>query len=139
MTKILLVRHGHVEGIEPERFRGRAELVLTDRGRAEAEAIARRIASEWQPSVVYTSPMGRCIDTGAAIARAARLNRVSSSFREKRKSDPELFAAWLATPHLTRFPTGKRSRISSRERLMPCASSWRIIGTTRWSLSVTTA
>ena len=29
MTKIILVRHGHVEGISPERFRGRAELALT--------------------------------------------------------------------------------------------------------------
>jgi Fe-S-cluster containining protein len=26
MTIILLVRHGHVEGIKPERFRGRADL-----------------------------------------------------------------------------------------------------------------
>jgi broad specificity phosphatase PhoE len=28
MTKIILVRHGHVEGISPERFRGRADLAL---------------------------------------------------------------------------------------------------------------
>src|ERR1700730_12117219 len=32
MTKILLVRHGHVEGISPERFRGRADLPLTAGG-----------------------------------------------------------------------------------------------------------
>jgi hypothetical protein len=30
MTKILLIRHGHVEGIKPERFRGREPLELTD-------------------------------------------------------------------------------------------------------------
>jgi broad specificity phosphatase PhoE len=29
MTKILLIRHGHVEGIKPERFRGREPLALT--------------------------------------------------------------------------------------------------------------
>jgi hypothetical protein len=28
MTKILLIRHGHVEGIRPPRFRGRADLPL---------------------------------------------------------------------------------------------------------------
>jgi phosphoserine phosphatase len=44
VTKILLIRHGHVEGIEPQRFRGRAELPLTTLGRAEAAAVARRIA-----------------------------------------------------------------------------------------------
>ena len=37
MTKILLTRHGHVEGIKPERFRGREPLELTERGRAEAQ------------------------------------------------------------------------------------------------------
>ena len=36
MTKILLTRHGHVEGIKPERFRGREPLDLTARGRADA-------------------------------------------------------------------------------------------------------
>ena len=70
MTKILLIRHGHVEGIKPERFRGRQPLDLTERGRAEAQAVARRVAGTWRPSKIYTSPMGRCIETGAAIAKA---------------------------------------------------------------------
>ena len=50
MTKILLTRHGHVDGIKPERFRGRAPLDLTARGRADASAVARRIAAAWQPT-----------------------------------------------------------------------------------------
>ncbi len=29
MTKILLIRHGHVEGIKPAQFRGRQPLELT--------------------------------------------------------------------------------------------------------------
>ena len=70
MTKILLTRHGHVEGITPERFRGREPLELTARGREEAAAVAARIAGAWRPSKIYTSPMGRCVATGAAIARA---------------------------------------------------------------------
>jgi broad specificity phosphatase PhoE len=73
VTKILLVRHGHVEGIKPERFRGRADLVLTGRGRAEAGAVARRIASDWRPRIVYTSPLKRCIETGEAIAKACHV------------------------------------------------------------------
>ena len=69
MTKLLLVRHGHVEGISPERFRGRAELELTASGRREAELTAARIAATWRPAAIYTSPMGRCVDTGMAIGR----------------------------------------------------------------------
>ena len=42
MTKLLLVSHGHVEGISPERFRGRATLPLTAEGRCPSEA-----AREW--------------------------------------------------------------------------------------------
>jgi len=44
MTKIILTRHGHIEGVEPERFRGRAEVPLTERGKAQAALTASRIA-----------------------------------------------------------------------------------------------
>ena len=121
MTKLLLVRHGHVAGIDPERFRGRALLELTDRGRAEADALARRIAAAWQPSRIYTSPMGRCVATGAAIAQACGakaeilddLNDIDygawqlRTYTEVRDETPDLFTAWFATPHLVRFPNGE--------------------------------
>jgi probable phosphoglycerate mutase len=121
LTKILLVRHGHVEGIKPERFRGRSELPLTHRGVSEAQAVARRIASAWRPVMIYTSPMQRCIETGHAIAKAcgvesqaiAELNDIdygawqSRSYEEIEKTEPQLFAAWFATPHLVRFPGGE--------------------------------
>jgi probable phosphoglycerate mutase len=121
MTKIILTRHGHVEGIKPERFRGRAPLELTKRGAAEAEALAQRIAGTWRPAQIYTSPMSRCIATAAAIARAtgiaARtcedLNDIDygawqfKTFPDAKASDPALFAAWFASPHLVRFPNGE--------------------------------
>ena len=71
MTAVILTRHGHVDWIAPERFRGRAALPLTDTGQRQAEATAAFIRSAWpEAAVVYTSPMGRCVDTGAAIAAA---------------------------------------------------------------------
>jgi broad specificity phosphatase PhoE len=76
MAKILLVRHGHVEGIFPERFRGRAELPLTGIGQAQAVATAHRIAGEWRPAAIYSSPMGRCIATAAAIGESLGLSPV---------------------------------------------------------------
>ena len=122
MTKILLTRHGHVEGITPERFRGRQELALTALGRAQVQALARRIAGAWRPAHIYTSPLQRCVDTGAAIARAcgleasearADLNDIDygrwqfKTYEDAKADDPALFAAWFATPQLVRFPGGE--------------------------------
>ena len=121
MTKILLTRHGHVEGIKPERFRGRAPLDLTARGRAEAAAVAQRIAGAWQPGHIYTSPLGRCVETAAVIAKACGiaaktcddLNDIDygawqfKTFAEAKEQNPALFAAWFATPQLVRFPDGE--------------------------------
>jgi broad specificity phosphatase PhoE len=121
MTKILLTRHGHVDGIKPERFRGRAALELTALGRREAAAVAQRIAGAFKPSKIYTSPMGRCIATGAAIAAACDspaeicddLNDIDygawqfKTFAETKTQDPDLFAQWFAAPHLVRFPGGE--------------------------------
>lgn len=121
MTKIVLTRHGHVEGIKPERFRGREPLELTALGRQEAAAVAARIAERFQPRMVYTSPMSRCVATGAAIAAACAisagtcddLNDIDygawqfKTFAEAKAQDPALFAAWFATPQRVRFPNGE--------------------------------
>jgi phosphoserine phosphatase len=121
VTKILLIRHGHVEGIKPERFRGRADLALTDRGRAQAQAVAKRVAALWPPARIYVSPMRRCIETGGAIAKACGVEAVRMddlndidygtwqwrSYKDVAEAEPQLFAAWFATPHLVRFPKGE--------------------------------
>ena len=120
MTRILLIRHGHVEGIAPERFRGRADLPLTSLGLAQARAVAARVAAGWRPSKVYTSPLSRCVATGATIARACGApTEVLNSLvdidygawqgrvcTEVEQSEPQLYAAWRTTPHLVRFPQG---------------------------------
>jgi phosphoserine phosphatase len=118
MTIILLVRHGHVEGIKPERFRGRANLTLTKTGQRQAELLALRIAAQWAPSSIYTSPLQRCTATGAAVAEACGasseplvgLNDLdygawqSRTYDDARAKDPDFFEAWFTTPHLVRFP-----------------------------------
>jgi len=120
MTQIILTRHGHVDGISPLRFRGRTETPLTERGRRQASATAARIAAEWQPRAVYTSPMGRCVATGQAIANACGITSEIlpdlidfdygawqwRTVDDVRAAWPDLLAAWYATPHLVRFPNG---------------------------------
>jgi probable phosphoglycerate mutase len=69
MTKIILVRHGHVEGISPERFRGRADLALTPEGLRQAEATAHCIEVNWTPTALYASPLSRARTTAEAIGK----------------------------------------------------------------------
>ncbi|HLH95510.1 MAG TPA: histidine phosphatase family protein [Xanthobacteraceae bacterium] len=122
MSRIILVRHGHVEGIDPPRFRGRTELALTDRGRRQARETAKRIQASWNPVGVYSSPLGRCVATATAIAAAVRtsppeilesLNDLdygawqSRTYEEVKADAPELFELWLKAPHLVRFPAGE--------------------------------
>jgi broad specificity phosphatase PhoE len=121
MTKILLTRHGHVEGIQPARFRGRAELPLTYHGLAQADALARRIAAHWKPVAVYTSPLQRCVVTGAKIAAACGINAsvhegmgdIDYGAWQMRTHDdvkaetPEAYRLWRQAPHLVRFPGGE--------------------------------
>ena len=57
MTLIVLVRHGQTEWNRVERFRG------------QAEATAQRIAAEWRPVAVYSSPLSRAVKTAEVIAR----------------------------------------------------------------------
>jgi len=121
MTKILLLRHGHVEGIRPPRFRGRTDIPLMPEGVAEAAALARRIAAHWKPAAIYTSPLKRCIDTVAPIARECGLEPETlpalididygrwswKTYDEARAENKELFERWFASPQLVRFPEGE--------------------------------
>src|SRR5690348_12273945 len=119
--RLLLTRHGHVEGIKPARFRGRAELALTPTGLAQAEALAHRIARQWQPVAIYTSALQRCIVTGGRIAAATGapvsvagglvdLDYGAWQMRthdEIRAESPDAFALWYDAPQLMRFPKGE--------------------------------
>jgi len=93
---------------------------LTELGRAQAKAVAVRIAKAWNTAKVYTSPMGRCVATGQQIAKACRiasepleaLNDLDygqwqwRTYDEVRAEWPDLLAAWHAMPHSVRFPKG---------------------------------
>ena len=121
MTRIVLVRHGHVDWIAPERFRGRAELALSDLGRQQARALANYIAKTWRLDAIYTSPLGRCRDTSAAIAAPFRLEpRVADALcdidygewqgltREQAEERwPHEIDLWFRAPHLAAIPGGE--------------------------------
>jgi broad specificity phosphatase PhoE len=122
MTRILLVRHGHVAGMEPERFRGRRDVDLSELGVRQAQATAQGIATRWRPQAIYSSPLRRCRQTAAAIGAACGgltattlddLNDVHygdwewHTHEEVRARWPELFECWFAAPQQVRFPRGE--------------------------------
>lgn len=70
-TRLVLVRHGATEYTEQRRYSGREDVPLSDRGRAQAEATADRVAA-LAPSAaaVVSSPLSRCRHTAEVIAAA---------------------------------------------------------------------
>jgi len=121
MTKIILTRHGHVEGITPERFRGRLDLPLTALGQRQIAATSHRINATWKIAAIYTSPMSRCVITGEAIAQPsgltvnplAGLNDIDYgawqglTHDEAKARWPAEFATWFRAPHLGQPPGGE--------------------------------
>jgi probable phosphoglycerate mutase len=121
MTKIILVRHGYVEGIAPERFRGRVDLTLTAEGQRQAEAAARRIHATWRPAAVFTSPLSRSRATADAIATPLGLSPrpldglIDIDYGqwqgltpdEVRARWPELLETWHRAPDWAAIPGGE--------------------------------
>jgi broad specificity phosphatase PhoE len=119
-VKLILVRHGHVPGIDPPRFRGQHEVPLTDIGQRQARLTGAAIAARWSVDAIYTSPIGRCVETGAAIAAAtgapaevlpalANFNYGDWVWRthdEVRAETPGLYALWLSQPWRVQIPGG---------------------------------
>jgi phosphoserine phosphatase len=136
-TRLLLVRHGHVPGISPERFRGRVDIELTEQGVAEARRTGVWIARHWQPTAVYTSPLKRCRDTGTAIAAPCGLTiEVLASLTDLNYGDwqwrthdevaaesPVLYRCWRTNPQLMRIPNGE----SLQELVARAADSFRVV------------
>jgi broad specificity phosphatase PhoE len=121
VTKIILTRHGHVEGIEPVRFRGRLQLELTDQGRWEARRTRDRINSAWKVAQVYSSPMHRAVETARIIGEPFQLEPTplellndidyghweGLTMREVRSKWPLKLALWKRAPDLAEFPGGE--------------------------------
>jgi broad specificity phosphatase PhoE len=64
VLKLLFIRHAQSTGNLEKRMQGHGEFDLTDLGRQQAEALAKRLLIEgWLPTQVYTSPLRRAMQT----------------------------------------------------------------------------
>lgn len=122
MTRILLIRHGHVEGILPKRFRGRLDLELSKEGRAQAAEAARYVEAGYKPEAVYSSPLRRCVDTATALTTclslpqpviAPGLTDIDYGLWQGRlatevaAAEPARYALWQSAPEQMIFPQGE--------------------------------
>jgi phosphoserine phosphatase len=120
-TTIVLVRHGEVPGVVPPSFRGRADLLLTDRGLSQAALARDFLASRVRFSAAYASPLSRAMRTGEIIAQphAIAVSPLTDfvdidygewqgrTFDEVRSAAPAAFSDWRRRPHLAAIPNGE--------------------------------
>ena len=121
MTRIILVRHGETEWNRVERFRGRADVPLNGMGLFQAQATGRRIADEWRPVAIYSSPLFRAVRTAEALAWHFNLRievhpgLIDIDYGEwqgltpdeVRERWPKIVDAWYNAPHTAQIPNGE--------------------------------
>ncbi|WP_410590666.1 bifunctional RNase H/acid phosphatase [Amycolatopsis sp. lyj-23] len=117
-TRLLLLRHGQTEMSALRRYSGRGDVPLTELGRAQAAAAAKRLAAteglvvDGEAVPIIASPLTRTKQTAQAVADALG-GRVEThpglietdfgeweglTFAEAADRDPELHRAWLGDP-----------------------------------------
>jgi broad specificity phosphatase PhoE len=83
VTHVLLIRHGQSEGNAAGRFGGHTDTPLSPRGRKQAEATARALASE-SFTAIYTSDLPRAAQTASPLAKlSGRDLQITDAFRER--------------------------------------------------------
>jgi broad specificity phosphatase PhoE len=120
---ILLARHGETDDNRPPlRFQGQRDTPLNDAGRAQAHALAERIARE-QPEIaaLWCSDLSRARETAEIVgARIGLLPRPDARLREGNRgrwegllfeevaaAEPDRYAAWRRAGADFRFPGGE--------------------------------
>ncbi len=120
MKRLIILRHGETEWNREERFRGMADLPLTEKGLQQAKSAAERIAT-LKPQVIYSSPLRRTIQTAEIVADPLGLPVQPSedlrdidyglwqglSLKEAYHKYRKGYLDWLHSPQLVKFPQGE--------------------------------
>jgi broad specificity phosphatase PhoE len=101
MATILLARHGETDWNAERRWQGHTDRPLTDRGRAQAEALAERLDGTELESV-YSSDLTRARDTAAAVAERKGIEL--RTLPELREVDVGSWAGLTKAEAEARFP-----------------------------------
>ena len=130
-TRVALVRHGATTLSAEDRFAGATDVELSEAGRAQAQALAERLAGE-PISAVYASPLRRTVATASILSAphgltpqlADGLREIdhghweTSTRAEVEARFPGEYAAWEADPFVF-APPGGESGVSVMARALP--------------------
>lgn len=130
-TRLLLVRHGATSLTAEDRFSGDIGVDLSDEGRAQVAALAKRLTS-CTITAVYCSTLTRAIDTAALLGEPHGLTPIVNdglreishghwegmARRDVEQKFPDEYAAWDADP-FTFAPSGAESGLSVMARALP--------------------
>jgi broad specificity phosphatase PhoE len=129
VVRLLLARHGETEWTREGRYQGTTDTALTGNGRAQAEALARRLAGE-RLTAIFASELQRALNTAAPIAKThgqkvcpePRLREIGFGIWEGltwaqiAQQDTDTWARWVANP-MSAMPAGGESLSSIANRL----------------------
>jgi broad specificity phosphatase PhoE len=124
MTEILFIRHGETHSNADGRWQGWSDSPLTDAGRLQIAAVARRLTGErGGVAALYSSPLRRAFETAQAIGAALGLSPQildllkevhfgeleGVAFHEVERQYPDLFTQWRDRTDMDfRWPGGER-------------------------------
>jgi len=111
-VQLLLIRHGQSAGNAAGRIQGWNDEPLTDEGRTQALALARRLQGEHNVRAIYASTLSRARETAEVIADVLGLHVTFDeqlkehdigvvtglSFKEVQARYPELAKHWQESP-----------------------------------------
>ena len=82
-THVVIIRHGQSQGNAEGRFGGHTDTPLSPRGRRQAQATARALASE-KFNAIYSSDLPRAIETATPLAKlTGALLETTEALRER--------------------------------------------------------
>jgi broad specificity phosphatase PhoE len=130
-TTVWLARHGETHWAAEDRYNGRADTELSERGRCQARRLGERLSGE-PIAAVYCSPLERCVETAGFVAQrhglaprpVADLVEVDyGAWDGMLRSEimtryAELYEAWKADPASV-LPPGGESGYSVLARVLP--------------------
>jgi broad specificity phosphatase PhoE len=82
-THVVIIRHGQSQGNAEGRFGGHTDTPLSPRGRRQAQATAKALASE-KFSAIYSSDLPRAIETASPLAKLTGVSlETTDALRER--------------------------------------------------------
>jgi broad specificity phosphatase PhoE len=138
--RLILVRHGETAHNAERVTLGREDVPLNERGRAQAQAVARALAANQrfgEIAAVYSSPLVRARDTAAAIAGclglAVRIEErliemdvgelEGHGYGELRERHPDFLRVWMSEDLADAVMPGGESLRQVQERAWPAVES----------------